>query len=155
MSKGPEPTGQSRSARRPVRRLFVMLGGFLLACVVAALAISLTMTIMVLDKTGGNPVVEILALPVRALIVLAVIPPLTIIPVAIAIAIAEWRGIRAWWLHAAFGAGLAGVISQTVGFAEPRPSATALVVIGALAGLVYWAIAGRKAGRTGTPAPPA
>ncbi|MBI2720056.1 MAG: translation initiation factor IF-3 [Rhizobiales bacterium] len=70
------------------------------------------------------------------------------LPAALCIVLAEFFGWRTLWLHlllgGLLGAGMARLIDHGTGFG--LRTTIALAVAGAVAGLVYWAIAGRKAG---------
>jgi hypothetical protein len=71
----------------------------------------------------------------------------------IAVALGEWQGIRSWLYYVLAGIGIAGAgfFAQYTG--EPDGATIvndyalrAFLVTGVVAGLVYWAVAGRRAG---------
>jgi hypothetical protein len=76
-------------------------------------------------------------------------------PFAVVVAVvAEWQGIRARAYHAAGGLGIAmaGFLVQLAGETGGRTIVNgyalgAFLATGLAAGLAYWAVAGRKAGR--------
>jgi hypothetical protein len=153
------------------RRIFVVIGAFLLACATAAaimMAITLSMTFWWMP--GPLPAGEALRLPIVAVPIFVVVTVTTAIPTLLIAAAAEIYRLRSMVLFA-----LAGVLVATIARGEivlltsvlklpgdrhirPFPSRllphslldaivfAGFAATGAIAGLVYWRIAGRNAG---------
>ena len=134
-----------------VARIFVVLGAFLAACVVAACVIAFAIMLewdelMRMSGSGvGWLVVGVFGL---------IVSFKALLPAMLIIAFAEAFRIRSPLFYAAAGgAGLVGLY-YGLGLAERGPGGGVLVGrdleimagAGIAAGFVYWAIAGRKAG---------
>jgi len=153
------------------RRIFVVIGAFLLACATAAaiiMVITLAMTFWWMR--APLPASELLRLPMVAVPIFVVVTVTTSIPTLPVAVVAEIYRLRSMVLFA-----LAGVLVATIARAEiallmsvlkppgdhhirPFPSSllpnsslgavafAGFVATGAIAGLVYWRFAGRNAG---------
>jgi hypothetical protein len=76
----------------------------------------------------------------------------------VAAGLGEWQGIRSWIYYASGGIGiaLAGFLTQLAGESGGKTVVNgyalgAFLAAGLIAGLVYWAVAGRKACRSSRP----
>ncbi|MGL4396838.1 MAG: OmpA family protein [Hyphomicrobium sp.] len=129
--------------------LLRIIAGLALALLAAALVGVLTGSPFVPAASGAEPPIVTAWRGLPALLPLAA--PLALI----AAAIGEDRGWRwwlAWTLAGALAATLAGMALDIFGGAAalPRPAgALSLVAMGATAGLVYWSVAGWRAGAFG------
>jgi hypothetical protein len=151
------------------RIVFVVLGYLAgLAAGAAALPVML-LVISIFNPSSelwqwlGLGPIAIAVAPVIFFFVMWMVMVLTVIPAAVLIFITEIFGLRQIWLHVlvslllAAVAGLSLVPDWFFGMSLNRWLITLAVAISALvAGLVYWAIAGRRAGfrSTGLTAPP-
>jgi hypothetical protein len=144
-----------------VGRIFVVIFGYLVACFAAAFVLMIASRspewdeFLLLSMHVGTfwPLVAVAA---------AFIAAIVMIPAMLFVALAEGLGWRSFLIYAAFGALLA--LSSLLGFGiydVPIPAdglftrAHEILAAGGIAGgLVYWAIAGRKAGVWRAPAMP-
>jgi hypothetical protein len=146
-----------------VGRIFVVIFAYLAACFAAAFVLMIASRspewdeFLLLSMHAGTfwPLVGVAA---------AFIAAIVMIPAMLFVALAEGLGWRSVLLYAAFGAVLA--LSSLLGFAVydmPLPAEglftrahEILAAAGIAGGLLYWVIAGRKAGAWRAPAlPPA
>jgi hypothetical protein len=154
------------------RRIFVVIGAFLLACAVAAAIImAITLAIAFWWTRAPLPWGEVPRLPMVAIPIFVVVTVTTAIPTLSIAALAELYRLRSMLLFV-----LAGVLVATIARGEiallvsvlkpagdhrmrPFPGSliphslfdgvafSSFVATGAIAGLVYWWLAGRNAGR--------
>jgi hypothetical protein len=137
-----------------IGRIFVVIGGYLLACVAAALVLTLgTLTpewddmLSVAVQTGTIwPVVGFSA---------AVVAAVTMLPAMLILALAEGFGWRSVLIYAGLGGGLALLLYHGLGVAEVAVAPDGrllgrerelMAAAGIAGGLVYWLAAGRRAG---------
>lgn len=104
-------------------------------------------------QLAGFAPYALIMMPIILFYVLWIVMILTIIPAAILNGLTEIFGLRALWLHlliATLLAGIAGLLLVPVWFSEmnlDRWLVTVAILLSAwIAGLVYWAIAGQRAG---------
>jgi hypothetical protein len=142
-----------------IGRLFVILFGFLASCLVAAAVVMFAF--LVLDQTD----VSALARDPAAILAVIGLSAVTLsgyalLPFLLVVALAEGFRLRSALFYALAGGALALVLTfgSALGinvsqiFVRDREI---MVVAGLLAGLVYWAIAGRYAGAWRKPYPAA
>ena len=134
--------------------------GFALACLAAGL-VQVLFVITPAEIAGSEP--SALAERVRGVGVLMLLAAtqsaVFAMPFAlVAAGLAEWQGIRSWIYYAAGGLGIAvaGYLTQLAGETGALTVVNgyalgAFLAAGLIAGLVYWAVAGRKACRAGRP----
>lgn len=137
-----------------LRRLFIILAGYVLAVITATLGMTgadivESVSSHVIDWRGVSAILSTYG---------TLIATYTFVPAAIAIAIAEWRATRSLAAHLLTGT-IAGIISTGMfgrfwpaalnPFGIPSQSLSDLlpiVLAGIAAAFVYWLIAGRRAG---------
>jgi hypothetical protein len=155
---------------RAVTRILVILAGYLCALVAAVLAIGAMFALLAALSPepgswaviGVSPVLMVSS-PVIGISMVAFTAVVTALPAFVLVVLCEIFGWRAAGLYLGFGAVAGAVGYYTFSFrvidgigATAAIEMAAFAAAGALAGLVYWTIAGRRAGRqpTPTPAPP-
>jgi hypothetical protein len=143
-----------------VRRFFVILLGYYAAAVGATETTIVTKVIRdVLNETGetlaGGLGASIILSPIAAIVVAV----LASVPAAIVIVLGEAMEVRRWYYYSASG-GFTGLIVSLSGSGSRIPRLPSrfpsildnftfiLFVSGCVGGLVYWATAGRNAGRS-------
>jgi hypothetical protein len=136
-----------------IARIFVVLFAFMVACVAAAIVIALGLLPPEFDELTVMPGAHAgfgLAVAFSAVL----ISGYALIPAMLFIAIAEGFRLRSFLLYAGFGAIFAFVLASG---SNLRPDDSpglhwigheqeVFAAAGIAAGLVYWALAGRKAG---------
>jgi hypothetical protein len=138
-----------------MRRVPVILLGYAAAVLATSIVVVATFWLGLVLVTGPSST----WLPFGTLIEWTAISVvlISIIPAAIGVLIAERKGLRAARFYIAFGAltGIAGLIIQMVmstsepgeiGLAIAAYGVVSMLAAGALGGLAYWSIAGRRAG---------
>jgi hypothetical protein len=132
-----------------IARMFVVIFAFAIAAVAAALVITIGFLPEIgdLSTAGGDP------LPIKVLISLVTffISGFALLPAMLVIAISEGFRLRSVIFWALAGCliglfcyyGMAGFFEVSRG---PRRAFEVIAGAGIVAGLVYWALAGRKAG---------
>jgi hypothetical protein len=142
-----------------IGRLFVILFGFLASCLVAAAVVMFAF--LVLDQTDVSALARDLAAILAVIGLSAVtLSGYALLPFLLVVALAEGFRLRSALFYALAGGALALVLTfgSALGinvsqiFVRDREI---MVVAGLLAGLVYWAIAGRYAGAWRKPYPAA
>lgn len=143
-----------------MKRLLLVVVGYVLAVVSGLIAVVVIYSVLAnlpgapsyFSTMSLSPIVVLLVPPV-ALIVLYVALFLTCLPALAAALITELFALRQFWLHmllsAAIGAGAFVLASpEIVGTIEGTDWADLAIVAasGAVGGLIYWLIAGRRAG---------
>ena len=134
-------------AGRPVDRFLVILGGYVGACISAAVAVTLAfwITRMVDAPIPVGLALTIIMLPVMTPFVIGFIAVYALLPAGLVIICAELAKI-----HSPFFYGPAGIAAAALGYALFDVSeliSLPLLAVGGLAGgLTYWRIAGRSAG---------
>jgi hypothetical protein len=122
-----------------IKRYFIILVAYFLSVVVTAFGVG----VVTFAFESGNSILPFLPLCAFAGIIICVFAS---VPAAVVVGIGEWRAWTALWFYAGFGV-LAGLVLGAL-FKGPivwlYPIAG--VGLGALAGTVYWAVAGRNAG---------
>jgi len=136
--------------------IFRALLGFLLACLAAAVTkVLYVMTPAQLSALPSDVVADRLSSAAIWSLAVATHDALFAWPTAlVAIAIAEWRGIRHWvyYVLSAIAIVMAGYAAQYMGETGGQPSIAnnyafiAFLTAGFVAGLVYWMASGRRAG---------
>jgi hypothetical protein len=122
-----------------IKRYLIILVAYLLSVAVTAFGVGVVTFVF----ESGNSILPFLPLCAFAGIIICVFASA---PATILVGIGEWRAWTALWFYAGFGV-LAGLVLGVlfkghVAWLYP----IAGVVLGALAGTVYWAVAGRHAG---------
>ena len=130
---------------RYAARLSATAGAYIVASLVAGLVLSAYGMVISAQPLDSANLAKTGAL---SLFYAAMVLVMAVLPSALLIILAEFFSWRPLWLHlalgAALGAGFARFLDQGNPF-DPRTFA-AFIAAGLLASLVYWAIAGRKAG---------
>ncbi|MEZ5810422.1 MAG: hypothetical protein R3D45_03320 [Rhizobiaceae bacterium] len=129
-----------------------LVGFFLALALLFAVAAKIHPEIGAWTVAGVSPVLAFTA-PLAALFVVLTAAVLSAVPMAIAALLTEWFALRAPWFYAIPAAALAGGVylhlSPRTVFGFDAVVLTETIVFaaaGAISGLVYWVIAGRKAG---------
>jgi hypothetical protein len=136
-----------------IARIFVVLFAFMVACVAAAIVIALGLLPPEFDELTVMPGAHAgfgLAVAFSAVL----ISDYALIPAMLFIAIAEGFPLRSFLLYAGFSAIFAFVLASGANFRlDDSPGLhwigheqEVFAAAGIAAGLVYWALAGRKAG---------
>jgi hypothetical protein len=136
-----------------IARIFVVLFAFFVASIVAGLVLTLGLLPPELDELTAMPGAHAgfdLAVAFSAVL----ISGYALIPAMLFIAIAEGFRLRSFLFYAGFGAAMALLSAHGWNFSVDGSPAYPLVgreqevfaAAGIAAGLVYWALAGRKAG---------
>ena len=143
-----------------VKRLFLALSGYLASILVFFLALALLFAgasalfpdIGAWSVMGVSPVLA-LGAPVAGLFLIVAAMTLSAIPMLIAVLLTEWFGWRSVWIYAVPASVVTAAaylaLSPRVWFGADILVAAELAIFavaGAIAGLLYWAIAGRNAG---------
>lgn len=150
---------------RALGHLLLILAGYVAAAVGASLFISLLFTLPLGWSADELPFVMAGSILVAVPILAAIIAHAAFLPAAVAIAAAEIAGARDWSFHAIAGGAVALVIGAMMdGSTETGhgPGLTypglllVMIAAGIVAGIVYWAVAGRASGQWRRPvsAPP-
>ncbi len=143
-----------------IARIFVVIFAFLLASMTAGLVLTLGLLPPEFDELSVMPGAHAgftLAVAFSAVL----ISGYALIPAMLFIAIAEGFRLRSFLFYAAFGALFGLVIANGSNFwGDGAPARTifdheqeVFAAAGIAAGLVYWALAGRKAGSWRSPRP--
>jgi hypothetical protein len=123
-----------------------VLRGWLAACGVATACICLFFLALMMIAPGGLPKGSAFALSLVALVAFIVTCVLTAVPSALVIWLSERFQIRSVVFFGCIGAGI-GVSSQTLLFWKLTELGWLFVFAGCAAGVNYWRVAGRHAGR--------
>jgi hypothetical protein len=134
-------------------RILKVIAGYFLACLAASLVLAIGTLTPQADDLGAADLPSALLWPVVA-IGAAVIGSIAMLPALLVIALAEGFAWRSVLLYGALGGVLALALSYGVDFAGygsiPDGSLArereVLAASGIAGGLVYWLVAGRKAG---------
>jgi hypothetical protein len=132
------------------RILIVIPAAFVAASIAAAIVITLAAGV---HPNPGEPVGDFIAkLLVVSLVAAMVVGAIAGVPALIVIVLAEAFGWRSLILHLVIGAGI-GFAAFLAGIGGEPPASRGELQLGAaagaVAGFVYWLIAGRKAGTVG------
>lgn len=138
-------------------RSFGIVVGYILACLAFAVVIvSFVFTPAELASLPSGDAAERLSMAgAHALLSASQVAWYALLPALVAASIAEWRGIRGWPYYAivAIAVAVVGFLAQYASELQGQPTIvnayalTAFLVGGLAAGIIYWLIAGRKAGR--------
>lgn len=134
-------------------RLFTVMLGYVLACIAASIVLTVGALTPQLDRFVPQGLPES-AIWVMVGIGAAVIAGVAVLPALLVIALAEGFAWRSVVLYGALGGGLALALYYGVDFAGYvggpdgilAREREVLVASGIAGGLVYWVVAGRKAG---------
>jgi hypothetical protein len=144
-----------------VRRLAVVVAAYVVATTAAAVAMMAASLLRA--GVGGNDMPNLF--PSALWLTLGAVVAVTLaaaLPSLVAIALAEWLGWRLLRIYViggivialvAYNAGLAGWLLGEIGWDFPSEMQDIIIGGGMVGGLIYWAIAGRRAGRVKAPAP--
>jgi hypothetical protein len=135
-----------------LRSIFGIVVGYVAAC----LAAGATQVLFVVEPTGMIATRDAAAAAALLIAMSATQAGTFALPFAIiAIGVTEVFGFRGWLTYAAAGVAIAVCGYWTVLAGDPGPTLRndvalrAFAVSGAVAGLVYWLVAGRRAARRG------
>lgn len=131
----------------PERRLRAFDGWFR-GCLAAAIVLDLTILLnakaapITFGQIAGLCLFAVLFIPMSLMVTCA----LTGLPASLVIWFGEWLRIRSVLFYAATGVAI-GLLVRALIFGIVHPFSVAFAVAGCAAGLVYWTVAGRHAGR--------
>lgn len=123
-----------------LKRLARILGAYLASCCVPHVPLFLL--------SGELKTIAGMLHPMTIAVVAIFAIYATFIPAAVVIAVGELMSLRRWYYYV-LGAGLSSQLQILIGAQYNSPNADMIGIFfigGCLSGLVYWAIAGRKAG---------
>lgn len=156
----PAPPGSAAIAGHVLLRLLLVLVGYFVSVIVSLVAIVIFYSILVnlpnppdyFHAMAVSPIV-LLFVPYLGIFVVMIAMVVTCVPALVAALLTESFRLRQWWLHAFFGALIAGAgfafVSPTfVDGISPTDWADLAIIAasGAAGGVSYWLIAGRLAG---------
>lgn len=132
-------------------RLTVIVIGFVAALAAGGLFFTLALTGVMEPNSGASLSEHWLTVIPLAMFVAATSGALIVIPFFAAAGLCEYFALRGFALHLAAGAAI-GLLAiwyrEGAGVAALGKPVTAAIAAGAVAGSVYWLIAGRNAGKT-------
>jgi hypothetical protein len=126
-----------------IKRYLIILVAYLLAVAVTSLGVGVVMLFIDHSRTPFLPFLQLCGF------VFAFVSILASAPAAVVVGVGEWRAWTALWFYACVGV-LTGLVLGSL-FRIEMWFPIAGVVLGAVAGSVYWAVAGRNAGVLKTP----
>jgi hypothetical protein len=143
-----------------VTRILLIVLGYVVAVVGAVSVIVIAEWIRAYPPVAGDPglvVATAAAVVIDGANLLAAIGTAALLPGAVAIAIGEIAGWRAWIVYVVFGLAVTGVLGRLLdrGLHPALPHLPAAVAAGIVGGLAYWLVAGRGAGWRRRPLPAA